>query len=312
MIDISSFSNYGIIVDWLNYHHLHYFWTVARKGSITAACEELGLTPQTISAQIHTLEDSLGEKLFVRRGRGLVLTEFGRLAFHYAEGIFSLGREFLDTFKGRRADRPALLRIGAIGALPKLVVYRLVEPALRIDKPVRLVCRVDNAAELLAALAVDELDVVLTDTPISPTISIRAFHHLLGECGVSFMASTRVAAGYRKKFPFSLDGAPFLLPTGDTALRRSLEHWFSSKDISPQIVGEFADSRLLKVFGHFGNGVFAVPEVIEREVQHQYRVRRVGVADGIVERFYAISMERKVLHPAVAAICSAARSELFA
>jgi len=299
-------------MEWLNYHHFYYFWVVARSGSITQACKELNLTPQTVSAQLQDLEEHLGENLFLRQNRRLVLTEVGQLAYQYANEIFVLGREFLDVVGKRPTGRPMKLRVGITDVLPKFVVHHLLDPAFHIEEMVHLVCIEDSTEKLLASLAVHELDVVLSDTPVPPTVSIKAFSHLLGECGVSFLAATKDAAKYKKRFPTNLDGAPFLLPTDDTALRRSLEHWFSDNGIRPRIVGEFADSSLMKVFGQFGTGIFAIPDVIEAEIRRQYRVSHIGKADGIIERFYAISVEKKIKHPAVAAICSAAQNELFA
>jgi len=298
-------------MEWLNYHHLYYFWTVAKNGSIKDACKELHLKPQTISAQIQTLEDNLGENLLVRQGRGLVLTEVGKLAFSYANDIFSTGREFIDVIKQRPTGRPLKLRIGITDVLPKYAVHHLLQPALRLESFIRLLCVEGKTERLLAALAVHDLDLVLSDTPIPPTVNINAFNHLLGECGVIFVGVKKYADMYKENFPRSLDGAPVLLPTEDTTLRRSIDQWFSDRGISPKIIGEFADSALLKVFGQFGNGIFAIPNIIENEVKNMYQVSKIGEANGIVERFYAISIERRINHPAVAAICEKARSELF-
>jgi len=299
-------------MNWLNYHHLLYFWTVAREGSLTAGSRRLHLTPQTVSTQLRTLEAALGEELFNRSGRQLVLTEVGQLVYRYANEIFKLGRELTDTLQGRPAGRSLRLLIGVADVLPKLVAYRLIEPALRGEEDLRISCVENTSENLLARLAVHELDVILSDAPVPPGLSVRAFSHLLGECGVTFMAAAPLITTLRNGFPQSLDGAPFLLPAEGTTLRRSLEDWFDIVGIRPVVVGEFEDSALLKVFGQAGTGVFAVPSIVAADARRQYKVRKLGEPPEIVERWYAISVERKVQHPAVVAICHAARSHLFA
>ena len=296
---------------WLNYHHLLYFWTVARLGSIARACEELHLTQPAISAQIRALERSLGERLFTKRGRNLVLTETGELVYRYADEIFSIGRELQATLAGRPSGRPLRFRVGVVDAMPKLVVHRLLEPALKLDQPVRLTLREDEPDRLVAELAIHALDLVLSDAPVPPTVRVRAFSQLLGECGVTIFGTAALASAHRRRFPRSLDGAPFLAPTEHTALRRSLDQWFAAQRVQPAIVAEIQDSADLKVFGQSGLGLFAAPSVVEREVVRQYGVRVVGRIDAIRERFYAISADRKITHPAVTAICAAARAELF-
>ena len=296
---------------WLNYHHLLYFWTVAREGSITKASTTLNLTQPAISAQIRTLERSLGEKLFDKRGRHLVLTETGRMVYRYAEDIFTLGRELQETLAGRPSGRPARLAVGVVEALPKLVAYRLLEPALRGPDPVHLVLREDRLDRLLGDLALHALDVVLSETPIPPTARIKAFSHLLGECGVTIFAAPALADAHRRRFPESLDGASFLLPTDNTALRQSLDQWFDRNGIKPNVVAEIEDSTVVKVFGQAGMGLFAAPTAVEREVRRQYAVRVVGRIAEVRERFYAISAERRIRHPAVLALTSAARDQIF-
>lgn len=298
-------------MEWLNYHHLLYFWTAAKHGGIAKAGERLRLRPPTLSAQIRQLEESLGGKLFRRVGRRLELTELGRAVYGYADEIFSLGREMLDAVKGRRGPRGLRLVVGVADAVPKLVALRLLRPALSIEEPVRIVCHEDRHEKLVAALGLHELDVVLSDAPTTASLGITAFNHLLGECGVSFFAGRSVAGRLPGRFPANLDGAPFLLPTEDTALRRSLETWFDAHGIRPRIVGEFEDSALLKAFGEEDVGVFAAPSVIEREIARQHRVRPVGRTEKIRERFYAISAERRLKHPAVLALTEAARQKLF-
>jgi LysR family transcriptional activator of nhaA len=298
-------------LSWLNYHHLLYFYTAAREGSISKASTVLHLTQPTISAQIRTLEESLAERLFERRGRGLALTEAGHLVYRYAEEIFALGRELQDTLAGRPGGRPLRLRVGVAEGLPKLMAYRLLEPALRISEPVHLVCREGSPARLLADLSIHSLDVVLLDAPPTPGTTVRVFSHLLGESGVTLFGALELARRYRRRFPASLDGAPMLLPTVDSTLRGSLDQWLERARIRPLVRGEFSDSAVLKVFGGAGAGLFAAPSVVEDEVRRQYGVRVIGRIPSIRERFYAVSAERRLRHPAVAAISQAARAELF-
>ncbi|MFT5443343.1 MAG: LysR family transcriptional activator of nhaA [Myxococcota bacterium] len=298
-------------MDDLNYHHLKYFWAVARSETLTSAAGNLGLTPQTLSTQIKSLEQSLGQHLFARSGRRLVLTDMGQAVFRYAEQIFAIGDELTEMVAGRTVGRALQVVVGVADVLPKLVAHRLIEPALELDEPVRVVCRATGLPSLLADLMTHRIDVVLSDAPIPSSVRIRAFNHLLGECGVTFMASKSTAREYRRGFPQSLDRAPMLLPAEGTALRRQLEDWFTEHEIRPKIVGEFEDSALLKAFGQAGTGVFPVPSIVAEEVGRQYHAKPIGVVDGVVERFYAISVERRVTHPAVAAICTAARTKLF-
>jgi len=295
----------------LNYQHLRYFWAVSRHGTLTRASAELLLTPQTVSTQIRDLEKGLGVELFSRERRRLVLTDIGRVVYRYADEIFNIGREIQDVVRGL-PGRPLYLVVGVADVVPKLIAHRLIEPAIQLKEPVRVICREGRTDRLLAELAIHNLDVVLSDAPIPPAVKIRAYNHLLGESRVTFMASDRLARNCRKGFPESLNGAPILLPAEGTTLRGTLEQWFDTLEIRPMIVGEFEDSALLKAFGQAGVGIFAVPSVIQDEVGRQYGVEPIGVVEGIAERFYAISLERKIRHPAVAAVCIAAKSALFA
>ncbi len=298
-------------MEWLNYHHLLYFWTVVRAGSIQRAGAELRVSPPAISAQLKLLEDQLGEKLFTRSGRRLVLTETGRTAFSYAEDIFGLGRELMDVVKNRPIGRPLRLDVGIVDVMPKIVVQTLLEPALHLREAVRIVCREASADQLLGRLASNELDVVLSDSPVDPTLKIRAYSHLLGECGVIFVAGHRVAPGYRRKFPRSLNGASMFLPTDNTALRRNLDFWFESNGIRPVVIGEFEDYALLRAFGETGAGVFPLPSIVGPQLQKQKGLKAVGMTNEIRMQFYAISAERKLQHPAVVAIRNTARQDLF-
>ena len=300
-------------MEWLNYHHLLYFWVVAKEGSITRASKELRLAHPTISGQIHRLEEVLGEKLFDHRGRNLVLTDAGRVAFGYADEIFKLGQEFVDTVKGRVPGRPLRLVVGLSDVLPKSIVHRMLEPAFALEKRVQIVCREARSTEtFLGELALQAVDVVLTDTPAAPSTGLRVFNHLLGECGTSFFAAKVVAKSLRRGFPHSLDGAPFVLPGNNAALRRTLEQWFEDESLRPTIVAEVEDSSLVEELGEAALGVFAVPDVIETHVMARYAVALVGRAPQLKQRFYAISVERKLKHPAVVAICDASRKKIFA
>lgn len=298
-------------MDWLNYHHLLYFWVVAREGSIARACEQLGLAQPTISGQLRDLENALGEKLLQRAGRGLVLTEMGKVVFAYADEIFKLGQDLVHAVKGRAPGRPMRLVVGVADVLPKLIVYRLLQPLQRLEQPVRLVCREGKATRLMADLGAHHLDVVLSDAPTSPLLKVKAFNHLLGECGLSFFATKKLAGKYGRDFPRSLEQAPLLVPTEETAGRRVLEQWLRGHHLTADVRGEFDDSALLKIFGAAGEGIFAMPSVIEKEVEKQYGVEVIGRVAEATVRFYAITAERRIKHPAVQAMTERAREDLF-
>ncbi len=291
----------------LNYHHLFHFWTVVREGGVTRASEKLHVSQPTVSGQLRELEEALGEKLLARSGRTVALTDVGRTVYRYADEILGLGQELLDAVKGR-PTRPGRLAVGVAMVVPKLVAYQMLEPALRLPERIQLDCVHERPERLLAELAVYTLDVVLADAPAPPAVKVRAYSHLLGECGVSIFGADRLAAAHRRGFPRSLDGAPFLLPNGDSALRLSLEEWFQKQAIRPNIVGTFEDSALLEAFGRAGAGLFAMPSAIEAEVRRQYQVRVTGRVDSVRQRFYAITVERKLSNPAVIAISERARA----
>lgn len=298
-------------MEWLNYHHLLYFWVVAREGSISRATQELNLTQPTISAQIRALEESLGEKLFRKSGRGLALTEVGRVVYRYAEEIFTLGKELRDTVKGRPTGRPARFVVGVADVVPKLVTYRLLEPAFKLPERLDVSLREDEPEKLFAALSLHELDLVITDAPVPPGVAVKAFNHLLGESSVSLFAVKDLALQYRKSFPRSLERAPLLLPDRGAELRRLLSQWFDRIDVRPMVVAEFEDSALMQIFGSQGHGIFPAPTAIEKEISRQYGVSVVGRVAEVREKFYAISGERRIKHPAVVAITDVAR-KLFA
>ncbi|RIK97378.1 MAG: transcriptional activator NhaR [Proteobacteria bacterium] len=298
-------------MEWLNYHHLLYFYTVAKEGSVSRAANVLRLAQPTLSGQIRKLEEAFDEKLFQRSGRHLVLTEMGRVVYRYADEIFTIGRELTDTLRGRPTGRPGKLSIGVADVVPKGITHRLLEVALTLPEPVQIICHEGKTERLLAELAVHNYDLVITDAPLQPHLNVKAYNHPLGECPVTFFASRALAQAHGRRFPRSLDGAPMLLPTANTSLRRSLDQWFQDRDVRPQIVAEFDDSALLKAFGQHGHGIFPAPSVLASEIRKQYGVRALGIADGVLERFFAISVERRIKHPAVAAITEAARERIF-
>lgn len=299
-------------MEWLNYHHLLYFYVVAKEGGIARASEQLLLAQPTISAQIHALEESLGEKLFQRSGRSLILTDFGRVVFQYAEEIFGIGRELMDFVHGRPTGKPLRLNVGVSDSLPKTLVHRLLMPAFQIPEKVHLICQEDHPENLVVALSTHKLDVMLSDSTANPGGKIRTFHHLLGSSGFGIYAAAKVAKTYRDNLPQSLDGAPFLLPLDNSGLRRSLEQWFDAEGIRPRIVAEFKDTALAKAFGEAGLGVFAAPTVVDADVRKEYGVVLLHQVDAFPMRFYAISVERRFKHPGVLAILQAARDNIFA
>ena len=295
----------------LNFKHLRYFWVVAANGTIARAAEILHVTPQTISGQLRELEEQIDAKLFQKSGRNLVLTDTGRLVFSYADEMFRLGDELQDVIEGRSPGAALTLTVGVAMVVPKLLAYRVLEPVLNMPESVRLVCLEASLADLLADLSVHKIDLVLADAPMSPTLNVRAYNHLLGESGLSFFTTRKAARKYKAGFPQSLDGAPMLMPTASSALRRSLEQWLEQQDIKPVVVAEFEDRALMKAFGEAGTGIFTSPTAVEEDVVAKYGVSVIGRTEEIKECFYAISAERRIKHPAVSAITEAARTGLF-
>ena len=296
----------------MNYKQLRYFWAVAKTGSIVRACEQLNLTPQTISGQIGLLEQTLGVELFRRAGRRLELTETGQLALSYAEEIFQVGGELEEALRTHPGGRQILFRVGIADVVPKSIAYNLLAPAMTLPEPVRIVCREDKLERLLAELAIQRLDLVLADSPMPSEVNVKGYSHKLGECGVTFFATPKLATLHGSDFPRALHGAPMLVPGENTIIRGRLMRWFGERQIQPRIVGEFDDSALMKAFGQSGIGIFIAPSVIADEVQRQYSVKAIGQTDDVSERFYAISMERRLTHPAVLAVTEVARQALFA
>ncbi len=296
---------------WLNYHHLLYFWTVARAGTIAAASKELHLSQPTISSQLKTLEDALGERLFQKHGRRLALTDVGRTTYRYADDIFRLGRELQEAVSRGPVGEQVRFAVGVTDVIPKLVAERLLRPAFAALPQLQLECVEGPLPQLLGQLALHELDVVLSDQPSPNDIKVRAFNHALGESGTSFFARGPQAAALRKGFPESLTGTPMLVARTGTDTRMHLDQWFDDKKVKPKIVGEFDDSALMNVFGQRGLGAFTAPTAIEAEVVSQFDVQVVGRTDELMQRFFAISVERRLRHPAVVAIAESARTEVF-
>lgn len=296
----------------LNYGHLLYFWTVAREGSIVRASEVMHVTPQTISGQLRLLEDAVGEKLFTREGRQLVLSETGQVVFRYADEIFTVGAELAEVVRGRVPGAPPVFSVGVTDSVPKLVACRILEPALALDETPRLVCREGPLEHLLGELAIHNLDLVISDMPVPGGLHVSAYNHLLGESGVDFVARPELARRLRRRFPESLSGAPMLLPSRTSPLGRGLEQWLDERELFPSVVGQFDDSALLKSFAHSGAGIIPVPAALSREVCDIYGLSRIGAAEGLTERFYAISVERRLKHPAVVAVTRRARDHIFA
>lgn len=297
-------------MDWLNYHHLLYFWTVAHEGSITRASQVLNLAQPTISTQIKDLESALGANLLTRQGRGLALTSTGEMVYAYADEIFSLGRELLGAVRLGMTDRPMRLNVGLVDAVPKTLASELLRPALKLERPIHLVVREGKLQDLVADLIVQRLDIVLSDDRVKGSNTQKVFHHELGDCGVRLLAVPRLARKLRPGFPQSLDGAPALLPTENTALRQSLQTWFSLHGIQPRVVAEVEDGALIKDLAEGGHGFIAVPDLVATTVQKRHGLHEVGQAEDCRETVWAISVGRRLTHPAVQAVTEANRATL--
>jgi LysR family transcriptional activator of nhaA len=297
----------------MNYKHLHYFWATAKAGGVMRAAEQLYTTPQTLSGQIKLLEDRLGRKLFRKKGRELELTEDGRVALAYAEDIFTLGGELEAALRDRRGSGPQLVefRVGVADSVAKPVAYRLLEPALNLADPVHMVCHEWKFADLLAELALHRLDLVIADEPVSRRVSVQAFNHRLGTSTMSFFAAPSLVETLEGPFPACLNGTPMLIPSPASSVRSQFDAWLKRNRLAPRVIGEFDDGALMKAFGREGRGVFISPSVVENQTAQQYGVQILGRSEELVENFYAISVERRITHPCVAAITESARGELF-
>lgn len=296
---------------WLNYHHLYYFWTVAREGNITRASKILHLSQPTVSAQLKALEDVLGEKLLTRAGRGITLTELGQVVFRYAEEIFALGRELVQSISRHPRERELTLRVGISDAIPKLIAYRVLEPAFEAIESLKIVCCEGKLHELIEKMADHEIDLVISNSRFSKQTRGQLYHHALGSSGITFFATEKLPLTCDINFPQCLDKAPLLIPTSESAIREQLDAWFEKLDITPKIVGEFDDSALTQAFGEASRGVFVGPTAIEEEIQRHSNTQPIGRIDDVQESFFAISAERRIKHPAVVAICETARRNLF-
>ena len=295
----------------LNYSHLLYFWTVAREGSIAKASEVLHITPQTISGQLKLLEESVGEPLFQRAGRGLSLTEIGGVVNLYADEIFSLGSELAQRVQNKSTGIPTKLNVGILNSIPKLIAFRTIAPALELEDSVKVVCHEGEFEKLLGDLAIHQLDLIISDRQVPAGLNVRAYNHKLGNSEIAIFCHKSTANKYIKKFPHSLDGAPILLPASNNKMRRDLDDWFDEIDIKPNIVAEIDDSALIKAFGEAGIGLFPAPKAVSTAVEHMYNSKLVGVIDSVTETYYTISPERKLKHPGVLKITEEARSRLF-
>lgn len=298
-------------MEWLNYHHLFYFWLTVKTGTVSAAAKSLHLARPTVAAQIKELEKSIGEPLFEKKGRGLVLTEFGTKVHEYAEEIFALGHELREFIKTGRQGLRQRFVVGLPDVVPKHVAFELLKPALHMKDRPRAVCYEGKMTQLLSDLALHKLDLVISDAPAPPTLEFKVYTHKLGECGMSMLAAPNLAKKYKKGFPKSLTDAPCLLPTDHTAVRRSLDVWMDDNEIFPDIVAEFEDSALLKVFGQAGEGVFPIPTAIETMIKKQYGVQLVGRIPEVLDKFYAITAEKRVHHEATQLVVKQARNKLF-
>jgi LysR family transcriptional activator of nhaA len=292
----------------LNYQHLFYFWTAAREGGITRASEKLGLAQPTISGQITVFEETIGSQLLKKDGRKLILTETGRTVFNYAEEIFSLGNELSNTLKGASNNRSLRLTIGIADSLPKLLVYRLIEPALKLDRPVQITCYEDKKEHLLVELSHHGIDLIFSDGPAANNLGARVHNHFIGVSNIGVFSSPNLAQRYRDDFPWSLKSAPLILPTRNTELRRSLDQWFEDKVIAPRVVAEIADSALMKTFASSGAGIIFAPVSVRNQIRNQYDLDLIGETSEINERFYAITIRRKIEHEAVKIILENAKN----
>lgn len=296
----------------MNFKHLHYFWVTAKSGGIMRAGEQLHTSPQTLSGQIKLLEQRLGRKLFRKSGRQLALTEDGQLALGYADDIFQLGAELEAVLRQPRSGPPALdLRVGVADSVAKSVAYRLLAPAMELEVPVRLIGSEGKFPDLLAQLALHRLDLVIADEPLTRRISVKAFNHALGTSSMSFFCAPALRSQLKGEFPRCLHAAPMLIQGAASSVRQQLDGWLAQYQIQPRIVGEFDDGALMTAFGREGRGVFMSPSVLEDETVAHYGVEVIGRTDALVEAFYAISVEQRIKHPAVAAITEAARGQLF-
>lgn len=295
----------------LNYKHLRYYWMVAKTGSITRAAEQLHLTAHAVSGQLKEFEETLGVALFRRSGRSVELTDAGQRILRYADEIFMLGDQVQEVLRDQAALQTRRFRVGITDAVSKVLAYRLLEPAMKLPGSLRLICREGRLSLLLAELAVHRLDLILADQPMPSHLNVRAYSHLLGECGLSVFASEKLAQTLSQPFPALLHGAPLLLPGEDVALQPMLLKWLDQRKLHPHIVGEFDDSALMKAFGRAGAGIFVAPSATRQQICQQYNVIEIGHIPDITEQLWAITTEPRMTDPAIRAISMSARDDVF-
>lgn len=300
-----------ISMEWLNYHHLYYFWVVAREESVTRASKSLKLSQPTVSAQIKSLEEALDIQLFDRIGKKIQLSDQGKLVYKFADEIFDTGRELMQTIKGKQTSRALKLEIGLSDVIPKLIAHRLIQIALDKFENLQIHCHEGKIGHLLFELSQHNLDIVISDSKSKSFLNTQVYNYHLGDSQISFFGTPKLIKKYGKKFPDCLHEAPLLLPAKESEIRRDVEDWLKKRKIEARLVAEFDDSALLKVFGQFSNGFFYGPTVLEKEIEKQYHVKKLGRLSGIKESFFAITAERKIVHPAVAEITKEAKKTLF-
>lgn len=296
----------------LNFKHLRYYWMVAKTGSVARAAEQLHLTAHAVSGQINEFEETLGVELFRKVGRNIELTDAGRRILTYADTIFNTSDQLLDDLRDQMASRRRTLRIGIADAVPKIIAYRLIQPALNLEEAIRINCREGRLDLLLGELALHKLDVIIADRPIAPGSNVRAYNHLLGECGMTVFATSSLASQFKGKFPKNLHQAPFLIPGEDVAIQAKLLRWFEEHQLRPNIVGEFDDGALMKAFGSAGAGFFVAPSAMQKDICFQYGVVAVGDIPTIIEQIYVITTERRFSDSAIVAISQTAKNDIFA
>jgi LysR family transcriptional activator of nhaA len=295
----------------LNFKHLRYYWMVAKTGSITRAAEQMHITPHAISGQLSEFEQTLGVKLFRKAGRNLELTDAGRAILSHADTIFTTGDELLDTLRDQAATKRRAFRVGVSDAVSKSIAYRLLEPALSLPEPLRLICSEGRLSALLAELALHRLDMIITDRPMATNLNVRGYNHLLGECGLTVFGAASLAEKIHAPFPELLNDAPFLMPGEDVAIHPKLLHWMERNKLRPSIVGEFDDGALMKAFGKAAAGFFVAPSAMEDDICAQYEVRAIGKIDAVIEQIFLITTERRLTDPAIIAISNTAKRDIF-
>jgi LysR family transcriptional activator of nhaA len=298
-------------MEWLNFHHLRYFFAVAREGSIARASAQLHTSQPAISTQLRLLERALGEKLFHKQGRGLALTETGRLVYGYAEQIFALGRELLDSVRDRPTGAPVRVQIGVADVVPKNLAFRLLEPLLVGPERARVVVHEDRHDRLLAALAMFQLDLVIADAPIGAGSRVKAFHHALGTSAIGVFGREAEVRALRSTFPESLRGHRFVLPLEDSAVRREFDSWQRGQGLQVEVVAEVEDDALARPLAAAGHGFLLAPTVLADDLARHHGLAKVADVPGVTATWYAVTVARRVDNPAAVRLLAAARKGLF-